>query len=332
VPKIHIRVLKKFYILGGQVIKDSTKIRGEKGKAKIPADSIVPEPHYLHNLVRGVYKPDNDNFALSIQLNPRSKWGTEIDFETRKWKIDYDFGDEKKYSRDIASLRKCYENGVPIGIIYKHKKGVNEILGLGRIANAKRTKFQIIPYEIDERQETIEYYANTYAKDRAERKDFSSEGNERTVLSRALTRFFRDQLLSEYDGKCAFCGFGIEYYLVAAHVVPFSRMQRVDPKNAMNPSDGLLLCKLCDSAFEGGDICVRKDRSILILEQNLISRAQKDPAVKSWISIIREKIPIKNDSRYPLSEKYLQEGGDIRIQFGGNYIDWKSWNDRIKHN
>jgi len=147
VGKLHVQILKKFLALSGQVITDSTKLRGRRGISKIPPDNIVSEPHYLHNLVRGVYKPKGDDYALSILTNPKSKWGQEVDFETGKWtSVDYDFDDGKKYAADMRSLSKCHKDGIPVGIIYKRKKGENQIFGLGKIVKIQGTKFEIVPF------------------------------------------------------------------------------------------------------------------------------------------------------------------------------------------
>ena len=79
VSQHHIECLRKFDSLKGQMITDSRRLRGAKGGIKIPSDHIVTNSYYLHSLIRGVYKPESDPFALSIQTNPNSKWGKEID-------------------------------------------------------------------------------------------------------------------------------------------------------------------------------------------------------------------------------------------------------------
>ena len=305
VSKTHIQVLQKFHVLSGEIITDSSRLRGERGVSKIPADNIVSEPHYMHNLVRGVYKPEGDEYALSIQMNPESKWGTEIDFETGKWKIDYDFGEVQRYSSDINALTKCLQDDAPIGIILKLRRGENQILGLGKITKADGPKFEIIPYEIDETIEHTEQVAYDYVKNQSERNDYSSTGSARTVLTRAKTKFFRDSLLNEYGKKCVFCRFGIESYLIGAHIVPVGTMRVEDPENAMNPSDGLLLCRYCDKAFEDGDVRVNTDYEILKTDA-LKQAAQSDSSVNSWLSQIQDKITISENSRFKPAEKYLK--------------------------
>lgn len=55
-------------------------------------DEDVNESHYMHNLITGVYWPSGDEYALSIQLNPKSKWELEIDRDYPTLRINYDSG------------------------------------------------------------------------------------------------------------------------------------------------------------------------------------------------------------------------------------------------
>jgi len=306
ISQTHTQILRKFLIYEGQSITDSTKLRGVKGVSKIPADSIVSEPHYMHNLVRGVYKPEGDDYALSIQMNPQSIWGSEINFETGEWKINYDFGDEEKYSSDITSLRKCFDSDVPIGVIYKPEKGVNTILGLGKISSNDGAKFTIIPYEIKDKISQVENLSSTYANDEISRGDYSAQGKESTVYVRAKQGKFKEILLQEYEGKCAFCEFN--EYLIGAHIVPYNIMRKENPKNAMNPADGILLCKLCDIAFENGDILLQKNYEVTISPKLTKS---ENSSVTSWLSKINQNIPIKSNSNFTPKAEFIQKKLDI---------------------
>jgi len=146
--KTHIQILKKFFFLTNKTISNSEQIRGIKGKEKIPADNFVDEPHYLHNLVRGVYKSEGSEFAQSILTNPNSSWGNEIKNSGENWKISYDFGTDYRVESDITSLKKCYENNIPFGVILRLGKGVNKILGLGMVNEYQNNIFVICPYKI----------------------------------------------------------------------------------------------------------------------------------------------------------------------------------------
>ena len=155
VSQKHISILKKFNKKRGKYLR-ANEIYGiyedEQGKgirkSPLPPDEMVNEPHYLHNLIRGVYTLANDEYALSIQLNPQSKWELEIDRNHPTLRINYDFRQDPTYKPDITKLQNCYKNDVPIGIIFKTIKGKNKILGLGKIVSFNKTKFVIDSYGI----------------------------------------------------------------------------------------------------------------------------------------------------------------------------------------
>lgn len=146
----------------------------------------------------------------------------------------------------------------------------------------------------------------SHAKKQFKQHDFSSPDVKATVSGRVNQGLFKDLLLDEYNRECAMCGLSIEKYLIGSHIIPFKIMQKYDPKNAMNPSDGLLLCKLCDIAFELGHIIVEKNLEIKKTEK-LIVYSEKDPAVQSWLSHIGHKIPLPKNSEFQPAERYLQK-------------------------
>ena len=302
---IHVQCLRKFAVLQGQIITDAKKLRGTRGGIKIPADETVSRPYYLHNLVRGVYKPQNDIFALSIQTNPASKWGKEIeDPETGKWKINYDFEDEKKYVADMKSLQYCHSKNIPIGVIYKKKKAHNQILGLGIIKKIKGTLFEISPYSIEKK--SVENKAYTLIKKQYQRKDYISTGSERTVIGRMNNRYFKEELMKQYNSKCAMCNFSLKNYLIGAHIVPVNIMRKIDPKNAMNPANGLLLCQNCDIAYELGDITVDPDFTINI-SKKIWNQARNNRSIKSWLENIESKIYIKKRTVHIPRKEFLKK-------------------------
>jgi len=309
VSKTHVQVLKKFAANKDQIIKDSTILRGNPGVAPVPADSIVSEPHYLHNLVRGVYKPKDDDFALSIQLNPESKWGSEItiDDEKETWFIKYDFKEDYLYQKEIRSMKNCYNKKMPIGVIYKVKPGTNRILGLGIITKVVKNNFTIKPYLLEKKNMlNIDEDAKSIAINEIKKGDYSSRGQETTVIGRQKQRIFRDELFKEYGNKCAMCNLGVENYLIGAHIVEFSIMQKDDPINAMNPSNGILLCRLCDIAFENGDIRLNTNLSIEVSD-TINSKAQLDKTLRSWLYNLNKQIYPTGNSDHPPIKKFIEK-------------------------
>jgi len=173
ISKIHIDILKKFHERRGKYLR-ADEIYGEKKagdlkKSPLPPDKIVNEPHYMHNLITGVYWLSGDEYALSIQLNPKSKWELEIDRIHPTLRINYDFGQDPRYKPQISKLENCYKNDVPIGIIFKTVKAKNKILGLGKIVSLNSSKFVIDSFGISEeesrlvKEETIKEFDESLA-------------------------------------------------------------------------------------------------------------------------------------------------------------------------
>ena len=131
--------------------------------------------------------------------------------------------------------------------------------------------------------------------------DYYSNGMPHTVFARAKQNIFRAELLKEY-GRCAFCRFELDDYLIGAHIVPYSVMRKENPENSMNPRNGLLLCRMCDKAFEICSITVHDDLGITVSE-NL--REHSTGYASSWLDRIGTEIHVKSDSRYPPDPRYL---------------------------
>ena len=152
VSEKHLNILKKFHKLRGNYV-GADEIYGEKKagqikKSPLPPDEIVDESHYMHNLITGVYWLSGENIALSIQLNPKSKWDLEVDRNHPTLRINYDFGSDPKYKSQIKKLESCFKDDIPVGIIFKTVKAKNKILGLGKVVSYDSTKFVIDSYGI----------------------------------------------------------------------------------------------------------------------------------------------------------------------------------------
>lgn len=158
ISETHLDILKKFHKKTGKYLS-AEEIYGKKGsldtkKSPLPADEDVNEPHYMHNLITGIYWPSGDEYALSIQLNPKSKWELEIDRSCPTLRINY-VSPYPKYKSQMSKLENCYRNNVPIGIIFKTLKAKNKILGLGKIVSFSNNKFVIDSFGISEQQSRL---------------------------------------------------------------------------------------------------------------------------------------------------------------------------------
>jgi len=158
VPKTQIQVLKKLFKMRGKYL-NSSKIYGtwigqgdDRKKIPLQPDDLVEEPHYIHSLVPGVYKPEKSQFAQTVQLNPHSRWDLEIDRTYPTLRIPYNFKDSKTYANDISYLEKCQEIGLPIGLLFQMERDKYKVLGLGKIISHKGTEFIIESYGISDEE------------------------------------------------------------------------------------------------------------------------------------------------------------------------------------
>ena len=81
---------------------------------------------------------------------------------------------------------------------------------------------------------------------------------ERLVRVRVNQHFFRAAVLSAYDNKCCVTGLAVPKLLVASHITPWA----VDPKQRMNPRNGLCLNALHDRAFDSGLMFIANDWTV----------------------------------------------------------------------
>ena len=151
-PK-HIQILKKFYSLRGKYlprkeVAGPRKQNSPSATEEIQPDSFVSYPHRLHNLTRGVFPLRGSGYALSIQMNPESRFGLEIDPSSPTLLIRYDFGNNANLKKDMELLQKCLDADIPFGMIVKKGPDQNKILGLGKIVNRNDTAFDIVAYGI----------------------------------------------------------------------------------------------------------------------------------------------------------------------------------------
>lgn len=75
--------------------------------------------------------------------------------------------------------------------------------------------------------------------------------------------FFRRAVLSSYENRCCITGIAFPELLTASHIVPWSD----DPKNRLNPSNGLCLNSLHDRAFDRGLISISSDFRVVLSDR-----------------------------------------------------------------
>ena len=73
---------------------------------------------------------------------------------------------------------------------------------------------------------------------------------------------FKKMLWRAYGGCCCLCDSRLPEVLVASHIIPWS----LDRKNRLNPTNGLLLCRIHDCLFEAGLLRISLDLEVEIIE------------------------------------------------------------------
>ena len=100
-------------------------------------------------------------------------------------------------------------------------------------------------------------------------------GRERETIIKARVNqsFFRSTILSSYNLKCCITGLSIPDFLVASHIVPWSK----DEKIRLNPHNGLCINSIHDKAFDKGFITVTTDYKIKV--SKYLNEYKKEDAV-----------------------------------------------------
>lgn len=96
---------------------------------------------------------------------------------------------------------------------------------------------------------------------------------ETVIKTRINQNFFRSSILSAYNLRCCITGLSISDFLVASHIVPWSK----DKKNRLNPHNGLCLNSIHDKAFDRGFITVTADYKVRV--SKYFNKYKRDNAV-----------------------------------------------------
>jgi hypothetical protein len=98
-------------------------------------------------------------------------------------------------------------------------------------------------------------------REQIERASFEVPDSTATVKTRgSAQKAFADQVKSNYGSKCAITGIETRDFLVAAHIVPWSKDQSI----RLDPSNGICLSLLVDRAFEKGYLLIDDDHTVRI--------------------------------------------------------------------
>lgn len=132
-----------------------------------------------------------------------------------------------------------------------------------------------------------------YTNDNVDNKDSYIE----TVINirnGAIQRVFRDNLIIEFNQKCALCNINQKGLLVSSHILPYSKCKFKE--DMINHNNGLLLCPNHDALFDKGLISFDSSGNIII-------SSEIDEMLYSDLNI---------NNNMKLDKKYLN---DERIKF-----------------
>lgn len=116
------------------------------------------------------------------------------------------------------------------------------------------------------------------------------------VKTRVNQNFFRSTILSSYNMTCCITGLSIPDFLVASHIVPWSK----DIENRTNPHNGLCLNSIHDKAFDKGFITITPDFKIKV--SDFFNDYSNDKSVRDFFIKYDNKKIIKPERFLPTKD------------------------------
>jgi len=120
----------------------------------------------------------------------------------------------------------------------------------------------------------------------------------RMTRQRAHQAFFRDAVLSSYEGICCVTGIALQECLIASHIVPWS----VEQAFRTDPTNGLCLSATFDRLFDAGLMTVTTDLTVRFSTRLL--KSSQTP-VRDLICVYHDR-PIKRPHRFLPAEAHLK--------------------------
>ncbi len=111
--------------------------------------------------------------------------------------------------------------------------------------------------------------------------------------------FFRSTVLASYHQKCCITGLAISNFLVASHIVPWSK----NKKERLNPTNGLCLNSIHDKAFDNGFMTITPEYKIL-LSKSLTQHSNEASVQDFFIKYQHQKISLPD--RFLPNKNFLQ--------------------------
>lgn len=121
----------------------------------------------------------------------------------------------------------------------------------------------------------------------------------REVKTRINQNVFRQIVLANYSSKCAITGIDIPDFLVASHIIPWSKNE----SERLNPENGICFSALYDKAFDKGFIGINEQFEIIISSE-LRKKHKEEYYSKHFATVNKTKIHLPQ--KYYPKKEFLQ--------------------------
>ena len=155
-------------------------------------------------------------------------------------------------------------------------------------------------------QQELEEEINREAVVSGEIGDFEGENRVVITTARVGQNLFRKSVLSAYANRCCISGLANPKFLIASHIVPW----RDDPKNRLNPRNGLCLSVLHDRAFDQGLLAIDDNMRVVVS-----SKLKHEPD-----SFLEESVLAFEGKSIQLPEKFLPDKAFLNRHFNNVFI------------
>ena len=162
-----------------------------------------------------------------------------------------------------------------------------------------------------ESERILAAYQNTTIENKYEEeireipKGMKGETRIREVKTRVNQSVFRQIVLANYGSKCALTGIDINELLVASHIIPWEKKERLNPEN------GICLSSMFDKAFDRGLISFQNSGMVLF-SQKLRENVGKDYYTRYFLPVEGKKLIIPR--KYHPSTQFLEWHRDSIFQ------------------
>jgi len=134
---------------------------------------------------------------------------------------------------------------------------------------------------------------------------------EAQIKVRVNQSFFRTMIMASYDYTCCITGIKQPELLIAGHIKPWG----IDPKNRLNPQNGIAINALHDKAFENGLITITPDYEIRVSFE--LRKQEKDKAIQKYFTSFHGE-KIIEPSRFLPGREFLEWHTNSRFK-GSNH-------------